>query len=70
MCVVAVVRDQQRSADLFRDLQELRVGACLLGNPVILQLDEQVVAAEDVLHTTRPLHGVLARCRCISDWST
>ncbi len=47
--VVRIVRRQQRGADPSGDLDELRIGGPLLGNAVILQLDEEVVLAEDVL---------------------
>ena len=47
--VVAVVGGQQRRADAPGDLEQLRVGAVLLGDAVVLQLDEEVVAPEDVL---------------------
>ena len=36
-------------AELAGDLDELRVGAVLVGDPVVLQLDEEVVAPEDLL---------------------
>ena len=47
--VVAVVGGEQRRADALGDLDELRVGAGLLGDAVVLQLDEEVVAPEDLL---------------------
>ena len=52
MGVVAVVRGQDRCADLLGDLEELRIRTNLLGNTVVLELDEEVVSAEDVLHPT------------------
>ena len=47
--VVAVVGGEQRRAELAGDLAEQRVGAVLLADAVVLQLDEEVVPAEDVL---------------------
>ena len=47
--VVAVVGGEQRRADLLGDLDQLRIGLALGRQPVVLQLDEQVVAPEDVL---------------------
>ncbi len=55
--VVAVVRGDERGAKGAGDLDELRVGAVLVGQPVILQLDEQVVATEDVLQPAGELAG-------------
>jgi len=49
MHVVAVVGGQQRSFQLAGDLDEHRVGAFLLGDALVLDLDEQVVAPEDLL---------------------
>jgi hypothetical protein len=63
MDVVAVVGGQQRRPDALGQLDELRVGLVLLGDAVVLQLDEQVVAAEDVLQAGglghRPLEVAL-----------
>jgi hypothetical protein len=47
--VVAVVGGEQRGADPLGDLDQLRVGAVLVGDAVVLDLDEQVVPPEDVL---------------------
>ena len=47
--VVRVVGGEQRCADPSGQLDQLRVGLSLLGDAVVLQLDEQVVASEDVL---------------------
>ena len=47
--VVAVVGGEQRGADAAGDLEQLRVGAVLLGDAVVLDLDEEVVPPEDVL---------------------
>ena len=60
--VVAVVRREQRRLQLLGDLDELRVRAPLVGETVVLQLDEQVVAPEDVLQPRRLLQraGVVA----------
>ncbi len=59
MRVVAVVGGQQRRADLLRDLDQLRVGLALCLQAVVLQLDEQVVASEDVLQSSGLLDGAL-----------
>ena len=56
--VVAVVGGQQRRADPPGDLEQLRVGAVLVGDAVVLQLDEEVVAAEDVLQPGGLLDGL------------
>ena len=53
MGVVAVVRREQRRIDCPRDLHQLRVGAVLVRDPVVLQLDEQVLVPEDVLQPSR-----------------
>ena len=55
--VVAVVGREQRRAELRGDLDQLRVGLVLRGDAVVLQLDEEVVAPEDVLQ----LAGLLQR---------
>ena len=47
--VVAVVGGEERGADLLGDLDQLRVRVALGLQTVVLQFDEQVVAAEDVL---------------------
>ena len=47
--VVAVVGGEQRGADAPGDLDQGRVGLVLLGEAVVLELDEEVVLAEDVL---------------------
>ena len=57
MGVVRVVRGEDRRLDLASDLEQLRVSGALLGDALILQLDEEVVAPEDVLETS----GVLER---------
>ena len=51
--VVAVVRREQRRVDRAGDLHQLRVRALLVGDAVVLQLDEEVVAPEDVLEPAR-----------------
>ena len=55
--VVRVVGGEQRGADATGELDQLRIGPSLLGHPVVLQLDEQVVAAEDVLQPGGLLGG-------------
>ena len=57
--VVAVVGGEQRGADALGDVEQLRVGAVLLGDAVVLDLDEQVVAPEDVLEPAGRLEGRL-----------
>ena len=57
--VVRVVCNQDRRFDLFCDLQQLWVCLVLGRDAVVLDLDEQVVPAEDVLHPGRLLKGVL-----------
>ena len=59
MGVVAVVGGEQRSADGVGDLDQLRVGLDLLRQAVILQLDEEVALAEDLLEPRRPSEGLL-----------
>ncbi len=49
MGVVAVVGGEHRGLDLPRDLEQQRVRPPLLGHAVVLELDEEVVAPEDVL---------------------
>ena len=51
--VVAVVRREQRRVDRPGDLHQLRVRPVLIRDPVVLQLDEEVVAPEDVLEPAR-----------------
>ena len=46
--VVEVVGDDQRQADLRGEAQELLVEAALLGQAVVLELQEEAVLAEDV----------------------
>ena len=67
--VVAVVRCQQGRADLRGDLDELGVGPGLLGQAVVLELDEEVVLAEDLLEPTCPLErlGLVAGQQGLED---
>jgi hypothetical protein len=51
--VVAVVRGEERGVDRPGDLHELRVGAVLVRDAVVLELDEEAVAPEDVLEPAR-----------------
>ena len=69
MGVVGVVRGEDRRVDLASDLEQLWVGGALLGDALILQLDEEVVAPEDVLETSGVLEAASC-CPCISDWRT
>ncbi len=55
--VVRIVGGEQRSADPPGELDQLRVGPALFGQAVVLQLDEQVVAPEDVLESGGLLGG-------------
>ena len=51
--VVAVVGGDDREAEVLGDAQQLGVGALLLGDAVVLQLDEEVVGPEDVAQAGR-----------------
>ena len=53
--VMAVVGRQEWGADAPGDLDELWIGPVLVGNPVVLDFDEQVALAEDVLEPGGPL---------------
>jgi hypothetical protein len=68
--VVRVVGGEQRRADPAGDLDQLRVGLVLGGEPVVLQFDEQVVLAEDLLQPAGLLEWRPARRRCSSACST
>ena len=57
--VVAVVGGQEWRADGVCDLDELRVGLDLLRQTVILQFDEEVPLAEDLLEAGGPGQGLL-----------
>ena len=57
--VVAVVGGQEGGLEAAGDLEQLRVGAVLLGDAVILHLDEEVVAPEDVLEPPGPLQPLV-----------
>jgi hypothetical protein len=57
--VVAVVGGEERCLQVARDVEEHRVRAVLLGDLVVLQLDEEVVAPEDVLQPSGRLLGAL-----------
>ena len=56
--VVQVVGGQQGRAQVVRDLQELGVAVVLGADAVVLQLDIQRVAAEDVLQAGRRAGGL------------
>ena len=56
--VVAVVGGEQRRTDALGDADQLRVGPVLVGEPVVLDLDEQVVASENVLQPGGALLGL------------
>ncbi len=51
--VVAVVRREERGADLLGDLDQFRVRVALGLQTVVLEFDEQIVAPEDVLQPGR-----------------
>ena len=51
--VVAVVRREQRRLELARDVEQRADDAHVVVDAVVLQLDEEVVAAEDVLEARR-----------------
>ncbi len=57
--VVAVVRRQQRRAHVARQLDQLRVDLQLLGEAVVLELDEERVAPEDGLEAVDVRAGQL-----------
>ena len=57
--VVAVVGGQERRAQAAGDLDQLRIDLALLVEAVVLQLDEEVVAPEDVLQPRRESRGLL-----------
>ena len=59
MGVVAVVRGQQGCSDAPGDVDQLGIGLALLRQALVLQLDEQVVASEDVLEACRLLERTL-----------
>ena len=56
--VVAVVGGQQRCVQPAGDLDQLRVGALLFGQAVVLDLDEEVLPPEDVLQAGGPALGL------------
>ena len=56
--VVAVVGGQEGGAELAGDRQQAGHGLALPVDPVVLDLDEQVVLAEDVLEATGPGQGL------------
>ncbi len=56
--VVQVVGRQQRSVEILRDPQQLGVRAQLLGDAVILHLDEEVLRPEDALEPPGQLDGL------------
>ena len=57
--VVQVVGDDERQAGLGRQAQQLLVEPALLGDPVVLELEEEAVLAEDVVVLARELAGEL-----------
>ena len=59
MDVVQVVGDDQREAGLGREPKQLVVEAALLGEAVVLELEEEPVAAEDVAVLARDPPGAL-----------
>ena len=58
MCVMAVVGGEQRRVQPAGDLYELGIRTMLVGDPVILDLDEEVLPPEDVLQARRPALGL------------
>ena len=59
MRVVGVVRGEQWRLDFLGDLEQLWIGPMLLSDAVILDLDEEVVATEDVLQACGLLERTL-----------
>ena len=57
--VVQVVGDDERQADLGREAQQLLVQPALLGDAVVLELEEEAVLAEDVAVLAGELAGEL-----------
>ncbi len=57
--VVQVVGGEQRRAEFLRDLKQLRIAIALRADAVVLQLDVQRVAPEDVLEPARPPSGLV-----------
>ena len=53
MRVVRIICSEQRSPNSFSDIDELRVCALLVWKTVILQFDEEIVFAENVLKARR-----------------
>ena len=56
--VVQVVRRQQRRRQLLRDREQLRVRAHLFRYAVVLELDEEVLPAEDALQSSGQFEGL------------
>ena len=56
--VVQVVRGDERDRQRVGQLDQVRVDRVLVGDAVVLQLDEEAVASEDVLPPARRLTGV------------
>ena len=54
VCVVRVVGGEKRRFEFAGNFDELRVGLLLGWNSLILNLDEQVVASEDLLESSGP----------------
>ena len=63
MRVVAVVGREQRRADVARDAQQARVHPVLVGEAVVLELDEERVAPEDRLEPRRELAAAVVVVR-------
>ena len=57
--VVAVVGSQQRCPEFSGDPLQLGVGPVLLGDPLVLELDEEIVLSEDLLQPGRLGPGVV-----------
>ena len=57
--VMAVVGGEERRVNAPGDLNQLWIRPVLVGDPVVLQLDEEVVPAEDVLQAGCLLLGPL-----------
>ncbi len=57
--VMAVVGGEEGGVQATGDLDQLRIRPVLVGDPVVLQLDEEVVPSEDVLQPGRFLLGPL-----------
>ena len=57
--IVRVIGGQQWRTNLFCQLDQLRVGANLIGDAVVLHFNKEIVFAENILETSGLLQGTL-----------